>query len=1257
MPDGEGKRGFCAILSGELIPGAVDVQGSLSGRVCEAMKSLARVLEGGDMPWEKGGGSFPALGQRTEIIRSFSGFWNEMHRAARKADLCIRLRLSDESGEGISDVDAWPWELVFGPLMFPNIVSVVREVPGAYEGPPVIAFSRLKIRVCFSGAAGIAGHYENVVKTLDGIENVAVERYPAASAEDVLRGLDSPDGPHVLWIIGHGRPAVGAGHIEMRDGDLVDAALAEELRRDAEKGKKPATRVVILSSCSVAKVFGRTLQRAGVAAVLGFQGEVMADFSAGCLGAMIRDMAENPLTPLPVAVARRTRMVEQPHSFLPSGVRKKLKERMGVEEIGEVGRALAIAYISPRVSRIFSDLEACKVGEYVELLSNNVKWMTPIGARERARNYSSSAYVEPVLVESMEEGEDGGIGQGRTLDFSEFMSEITRKHGVKSVLLTGGPGAGKTELCRAVVRALTDGIKDSFEKDGKFGMAPIPVLIDATSGGRCPAGKSLRELVGFGLYVDWIDGLDGILRRYLEAGDIGLIVIGDALDENRHIGWILRDSIRYPGLERVMATCREGVVIPQSPEWEASYRIPDLSREEDIDRFVKGHWKPTDPSSEKVSRFVKRDSGMRKLCSCPLLFKLFLWVAEDEGHLHAMKNKASICERVIEKAIDRAWSEKGMSNVDEDIAKTAIFRVLDKSVSRVGELDNFIDTGSFLDAANEVLQEIRTRIVIDDIKGIAVRSGLFVKARRGSISGFELFNRYIFEYIVARSIVNAGRPATWKKLLDHAYDADWEEVMILAVYKTVEDGKVPDIILKSLAGKTEDCAGHLSKLLCRCVSVAWDVVPKTYKEKCLQYFNHELPMIREGAVHGIEEAIELASHEEVLDAITTALADEDVHVRVRAAEVLSSQAHARRVREALLGKLGREEPGIRLSAAAALSSQAHEPEVRRALLERLEDREGAVRSAAVRVLSSQAHFPDVLRALLGRLDDEHGVVRSAAARTLSSQVHRQQVLYALLEKLADNDKYVRSSAARALSSHAHVPGVRDALLERLGGEAWYVRSSAARALSLQLHDSEVRDVLMERLVDSNWYVRSSSARDMSSQAHVPAIRSILLERLGDKYWNVRTSAIDALSSQAHLVEVRDALLERLGDEEWYVQSAAARALSSQAHLAEVRGPLLGTIRDKEWSVRSSAAKALSSQAHLIEVRDAFFERLGDENRKVRLRAVKALMSVSESSEGVLQKIIELAGTDEIVKEIIAGKGPVLPLVSGEFVWRKTGKKI
>ena len=1208
-------REFSATLFNHALEKIRETEGFISRELCQGMKNLAAFLAGQTTVCIPG-----VIEMRRGLISCFASndLWNAILAEARNGPLCLRLRIVEKTGEKNIDADAWPWEIVFSNL---SNVCVTRVVKKAKPGPPTISFAKLKVRLCFSRDEDIAPHYKPLRKALSGIDSIILEECNPASPQDVIKGLDGPGAPHVIHIVGHGGVGPRGGYVSMHNGiGLTDGMLAESLER-REDGSLPETRMVIFSSCTAARIFGKTLQEVGMAAILGFQGEISKEYSAQRLIDFYTELSRDADLSIPQAVNRILRWTKEPEQLIPDVARDLI--RQGDEAVESLGRSLPILYLAPGTTWMRSDDETSLVEEYLDRLGFLLRETRSIGDR----NYDASrCYAHPRLMEEKkaEKGKperDQAAG-GRSETFEDFANRFINFRGKNFILVKGPPGRGKSELAAALVRTVLQRIRQHLGKQRKNDRIPIPVLLLPESAGGKAA--SLPELIRSGLGIEERKDYQDLLAGYCKKPMPGVLLVVDALDESENTGRVLKDKDHAPyvGLKSVMATCREAEISGiEMPDKSLVFVLEGLEGEKDITEFVMRHWNKDVPSSHEISRHILADGRLKNLCMEPLFLKYYLWIAEKEEIERIPRNKDAVYDILVKRLLERVWREKGIKKKERKTATEIAMRALQaaalEETRAKGSIENFAAGQTLEQAIIRAIKQDATEVSRNYIQEEVLRKSGVMYAAGG---GDRFLLRSVFEFFLGRAIAAMQEDDLWNELESHVYDPQWEEVIVLAAYRLAA-GPDPMILLRHLDNMSEplDWAGHWARLFCRCASVSWESLDKAYRTRCVDLLcDHSKSVIRRESIKGLCE---------------------------------SSQFHSPEIREMFFERLADDDGQVKDAAAEALSSRAYDPEARQALMEGLADDDLWVRAAAVKALSSQAYDPEVRQALMERLVDDDDFVRYVAAKALYSQAHDPEVRQALMERLADDDWWVRAAAAEALSSQAHDAEVRQALMERLAHDDGSVRTAAYELLSSQAHNPEVRQALMERLADDDGGVRAAAVEALSSQAHDAEVRQTLMERLADDDVWVRAAAAKSLSSQAHDPEVRQALMERLTYDDGWVRASVARALSSQAHDPEVRQALMERLADDDWSVSFTAAEALSSQAHDPEVRETIISICDRVDHSGYIFAFTTISNFTDE-EDVPGSLIAAVGRDSLARE-----GPILPLLNGEFIWRKTGKKV
>ena len=196
----------------------------------------------------------------------------------------------------------------------------------------------------------------------------------------------------------------------------------------------------------------------------------------------------------------------------------------------------------------------------------------------------------------------------------------------------------------------------------------------------------------------------------------------------------------------------------------------------------------------------------------------------------------------------------------------------------------------------------------------------------------------------------------------------------------------------------------------------------------------------------------LLREESAVNALTFALKDAEVPVRMAAVEALSLIG-GENAEKALQAALTDEIPEIRRVATLSLGETGSRHALKNILLV-ARDEDDWVRAAAAQSL---AHFTseESEQTLVSMLEDPCGLVRVAAIETLA-RVGGEKCLPVLQTALKDVDAEIRRSAVQAVSSVAVGPEAEGALLPLLEDEDWSVRKSVAETLSRSCSGEAVR---------------------------------------------------------------------------------------------------------------------------------------------------------------------------------------------------------
>lgn len=332
------------------------------------------------------------------------------------------------------------------------------------------------------------------------------------------------------------------------------------------------------------------------------------------------------------------------------------------------------------------------------------------------------------------------------------------------------------------------------------------------------------------------------------------------------------------------------------------------------------------------------------------------------------------------------------------------------------------------------------------------------------------------------------------------------------------------------------------------------------------------PVVADGIEKDSDQQPAAVTDRRVIDALVTALKDENKDVRVQAAETLGHVADPRAV-DGLTVALRDESPEVREQAASALS-RFRSPAAAGALLLALKDQSAAVRREAVHGVA-RMRDPRHADALTMMLQDADREVRQQAAVGLG-QLRAATAIEPLSAALKDADRDVRQQAAAALGQ-IRDPRTGPALIAALSDSDRDVRQEAVNALA-QLRLPASVEPLIAALKDPSADVRQQAAfglgqiRDLRASDALAAV-------LKDADADVRQQAAFALG-QIRAAAAVPALIAALSDKSGDVREQVAFALG------QIRDPraldaLTNALRDPDADVRQQAAFALGQLAHAV----------------------------------------------------------------------------
>ncbi len=259
----------------------------------------------------------------------------------------------------------------------------------------------------------------------------------------------------------------------------------------------------------------------------------------------------------------------------------------------------------------------------------------------------------------------------------------------------------------------------------------------------------------------------------------------------------------------------------------------------------------------------------------------------------------------------------------------------------------------------------------------------------------------------------------------------------------------------------------------------------------------------------------------VLNALITTLKDENIIVRIKAAQALGKLGALTTAVDQIMAilvqvALKEEESFVRRPIALALKQlqETSKSKLPPLLVTALQDTNPYVRANAVEILGQlciKAAMPQILDLLLISLKDKDPYVRAQAAETLGQlgvTAAKKEVVMALTNAAGkDTELGIRVLAAQALAQlqvHAAIPSLLRFLVDVLRNKEWFARfyaSQAFCALGPIANTPEVAAALTEALRDKNRRIRLNAVKALSQMGNCaasPETVSALIDILADK---------------------------------------------------------------------------------------------------------------------------------------------------------------
>jgi hypothetical protein len=246
----------------------------------------------------------------------------------------------------------------------------------------------------------------------------------------------------------------------------------------------------------------------------------------------------------------------------------------------------------------------------------------------------------------------------------------------------------------------------------------------------------------------------------------------------------------------------------------------------------------------------------------------------------------------------------------------------------------------------------------------------------------------------------------------------------------------------------------------------------------------------------IKALVNFVAKPDIRDALLKISEDEDVHVRIAAAEALSAAAFEDSVQARLLDMVRDENHFVAIAAMRAVSAVALQPYVRARLLE-LAQSPNLMGMQAVYALKPAADQPSVQRQLLDLMRPtasylpEHNTCMAVLEVLRGSATEQPEVQEELVSFTRLNNRILAMKAIDILAGAVGAPLVRQRLLELTREEDAMCRPAAISALSGAIRDETVKHRLLELTYDHDPDIRLLAVGAISHAADDSEVRKRL----------------------------------------------------------------------------------------------------------------------------------------------------------------------
>ncbi|MDR1264654.1 MAG: hypothetical protein LBK42_03580 [Propionibacteriaceae bacterium] len=366
-----------------------------------------------------------------------------------------------------------------------------------------------------------------------------------------------------------------------------------------------------------------------------------------------------------------------------------------------------------------------------------------------------------------------------TRQHDQHMTEAEALNGASVLLVTGGPGSGKTWLSQRYARVAAEEALERISAGEALSAVELPVwtTFEAWASQResAKAGlvhSSFDAALGMTVLSDSAVAVEGLLTRLFLETPVKVLAVVDSLDEGSRsadLTGLLGTLTTLPSLGwRVVATSRPGAWEQSRPprrDGDGTVReveVRPLRFPEDVKNVIDGWFgQATDAAERLMAEFHGRDDLKDAAC-VPLLLAFVCLLAESNQELpsHRRDLYRSVCLRLLTPRWRQKHAETDLGGCMRLLADWAGKVARDSDpVSGLGSWSDSFATTEFVSEALQPTDNVAPTLAVTP-EGHHIR---------------RFIHRSVLEYFVAEHAASLPAREACELLIPHLwFDKDWE---------------------------------------------------------------------------------------------------------------------------------------------------------------------------------------------------------------------------------------------------------------------------------------------------------------------------------------------------------------------------------------------------------------------------------------------------------------------------------------------------